>query len=754
MNDRAIHPIVSRPRQARFLTIPQAPLCYWLPEGILAAIDASVPSVKLTTSEGLGTRKDERFVRFVWETANSRRWQAYSKGGGYSRWFGHDSWNVEWENNGVRVKGYISEHYPPEKFTLLIRHERLFGKARLVYSTAGRGSLGVRTAIGPIPGDAGPAVFVEGVDLFAALGLLNASATSYCLRGLTAGGINLKGFYVSLLPIHLARKAEKPLAAFANICATVKRHLVAPDPTERSFGGISGYGTSLAEAWRRAADDAEAVAAVLHTLEGLSEREVFAAYGIDGADLQAVLDETGTPAGWFPVITGYDAIPALPPGLDVPAALPAPLSREPRRALSAEELAGLKRRLLALYEAGPGAKFEEGETDASGDNDEEESEPAASGARIPIPAETFLEELAQKLEVHPISVYWLLRGLREKDGAVCQPELQRFVEDHVSVLVLRLLGHRWPGDFEAGQPPPAGVDGDGVITLTDGTSEAPLLARIRDRLAEHFGHDHVGAVEREFEEVVGRPLGAWLASDFFRRHISQFRKRPIALQIVNLGGNSDRRRGRGAGRNAPAFSCLVYYHRLDADLLPKLRTQYVGPLRTTLQTELGSLDKVPKRSADQDVRRLELEEKLEELKALDARLERVITEGFASAALNGVAAKEPLDPWTSRNGRAPAPATRDALLAQERRYDPDLNDGVRVNIAPLQRAGLLAADVLGAKDLEKAIADRAEWRADERRWCREGKLARPGWWPEGAAETKPPAARHSNGKVLATKGRA
>jgi hypothetical protein len=53
---------------------------------------------------------------------------------------------------------------------------------------------------------------------------------------------------------------------------------------------------------------------------------------------------------------------------------------------------------------------------------------------------------------------------------------------------------------------------------------------------------------------------------------------------------------------------------------------------------------------------------------------------------------------------------------------------VRVNIAPLQKAGLLAAPVLAAKELDKAIADRADWRADERRWCREGKLPQPGWW--------------------------
>jgi hypothetical protein len=37
-------------------------------------------------------------------------------------------------------------------------------------------------------------------------------------------------------------------------------------------------------------------------------------------------------------------------------------------------------------------------------------------------------------------------------------------------------------------------------------------------------------------------------------------------------------------------------------------------------------------------------------------------------------------------------------------------------------------DVLAGKDVGKAIADRAVWRDDERRWCREGKLPKPGWW--------------------------
>lgn len=101
-----------------------------------------------------------------------------------------------------------------------------------------------------------------------------------------------------------------------------------------------------------------------------------------------------------------------------------------------------------------------------------------------------------------------------------------------------------------------------------------------------------------------------------------------------------------------------------------------------------------------------------------------------SPALEKIADKETIDKWASRDGKAAPPSSRDAFVAQERRYDPDINDGVRVNIAPLQKAGLLAADVLATKDLEKAISDRAEWRADERRWCREGKLPRPGWWSQ------------------------
>jgi hypothetical protein len=70
------------------------------------------------------------------------------------------------------------------------------------------------------------------------------------------------------------------------------------------------------------------------------------------------------------------------------------------------------------------------------------------------------------------------------------------------------------------------------------------------------------------------------------------------------------------------------------------------------------------------------------------------------------------------------------LVREEEAWHVDINDGVRVNIAPLQLAGVLASDVLKAVDARKAIADRARWRSDERRWVREGKLPRCGWMDE------------------------
>lgn len=313
-----------------------------------------------------------------------------------------------------------------------------------------------------------------------------------------------------------------------------------------------------------------------------------------------------------------------------------------------------------------------------------------------------------------------------------------------STIVLRLSGVRWPQQVEAGEPEPEWADPDGIIPLVEGTDEPALIERFRQRIAVEFEAGGEGVIERDFAEILGKPLEKWLTMEFFKLHAKQFKKRPVVWQIQS---------GKFTARKKPAFACLVYYHKLDGDLLPKIRNQYVGPLRSRLETELRSIESVSAdaRSDRQEGRRVELQDQSDELRDFDATLQKVITEGFNSKELTKIVKDEPLDKWCSLDGSRPEPESQEALLQQESRYFPDINDGVRVNIAPLQKAGLLAAPVLSKKDLDKAIADRAQWRADERRWCREDKLPQPGWWPEEPQDTTDTqtqgAERHQGGNV-------
>ncbi|WP_141508707.1 hypothetical protein [Candidatus Chloroploca asiatica] len=477
---------------------------------------------------------------------------------------------------------------------------------------------------------------------------------------------------------------------------------------------------------------------MLHTLEGLNEREVFAAYEVAGDDMQAVLDETGIPAGFHPLIAGYDTLPDLPADLDLPPLPPEVrdyLAAHERIVPSAAELQRIKQRLRGLYEAGPGVKESEQATEAA-EGGEGDEDVAVSGAHIPIPTETFLEELSVKLELHPIAVYWLLEQLRA-EGTRCKPEEQRLLEDRLSVLILRLLGHRWPKQIEAGEPLPAWADEDGIIPLTAGVGQPTLAERLRLRLRAEDGATGAQQAEALLAELTGLSLEEWLRREFFKRHMRQFKYRPIAWHLASdpttaTGGKGRGKGGSGGARSArrtqPAFECLVYYHACSSDLLARIRTQYVEPF---LRAERQRLDAA--RRSNQETEGAQAQARIQELEEFNRRLQSVAEQGFATPELEKSLADEPLDRWSS-DGLIALPDHAD-LLRQEQSWRVDLNDGVRVNIAPIQQAGLLVADVLKAADAKKALADRARWRSDERRWVRQGKLPRCGWMPDDIPES-------------------
>jgi hypothetical protein len=719
--------------QSDLTKINRSPIVYDLPKVLLYnAIVGKKLEERAYVRQGVATTNNDRFLRSIAEiTDTDKRWMLYHKGGGYGRWVGFETQYINWENDGALIKTNIDSR--PDQFVWQMRmpHSDIFFLPGLVYSLISRGSLSVRIIEKSVFDVASPFIKIPPSELLLFSAFLNSKIVSFLLRKLVQD-LKFHAGYLFQLPLPNELDQLKPTAdILAPICYQLKILEIETDLLEvrANPNAFEANGLSLKEKTKYLICNKILFSAFRHTIEGSIEEIVFNLYSSPKGSNTAntVIEELGSPVGWLPLISKYDSLPE-------PKSVKLSFARDvlaftlalDHNVKNSSEILKIKQRLRTLYEIGPGVKTEDKETYDESLDDEE----MIISTHISTPVETFLEELSNQLEIHPISVYCLLKEGIEQEGWRCIPEEQRITKDKFTVIILHLLGHRWPKQIEASELLPYWADKDGIIPLTEGSGEKILLERVRERIEEEFPGGKVRDIEREFEEIMETSLEKWLAGPFFKHHISQFKKRPIAWQIesrppeVNSGL---RGRGRGAKR-APVFSCLVYYHKLDGDLLHKIRTQYVWNLRDHFETELRTLEDMGSPTNVQLERLGNLRRWIEELKDFDARLEEVSQNGFDCIKLKDITNQEPLDKWTSRDGQATPPTTEEEFYIQEKRYDPDINEGVRVNIAPLQIAGLLAADVLAKKDPEKSIQDRCEWRADERRWCRQGKLPRLGWW--------------------------
>jgi hypothetical protein len=251
-----------------------------------------------------------------------------------------------------------------------------------------------------------------------------------------------------------------------------------------------------------------------------------------------------------------------------------------------------------------------------------------------------------------------------------------------------MLGHRWllQDEYEKEQGKPfinsRWVDEDGIIPLIGETGEHTLVDRMRGFLDEEFGTEHSHSVEVEAGQILGwKPgdewgkqkaatLGRWLERDFFKRHVSQFKRRPIAWHLTSEKGT---------------IQVIVYYHKFDRNRLTLLRARYIREVLDSLRKEIGkALQSGTDRNTLSSI--TELEAKIADVHDFDERLGRLLA-------------------GRDRESRIWCPWKK--LEEQPVGWNPDINDGVRVNIAPVQRLGLLASDVLAAKDLKSLLAPEA-----------------------------------------------
>lgn len=231
----------------------------------------------------------------------------------------------------------------------------------------------------------------------------------------------------------------------------------------------------------------------------------------------------------------------------------------------------------------------------------------------------------------------------------------------LQVAVARLLGYRWPAEsdseMELSDQARAWIarsaslnalaDDDGIVCLPPVRGEKAAADRLENLLEAAFGSDWTPQRRNQLLEQVGaRSLDAWLRDKFFEQHCKLFHHRPFVWHVWD--GLKD------------GFSALVNYHKLTRANLERLIYTYLGDwIRTQQHGVEQKLDGA-------DIR-------LSAAQNLKARLEKIL-EGE----------------WFPKQGIGYDIFVRWKPLAEQPiGWEPDLNDGVRLNIRPFMTAEVL-----------------------------------------------------------------
>ena len=278
---------------------------------------------------------------------------------------------------------------------------------------------------------------------------------------------------------------------------------------------------------------------------------------------------------------------------------------------------------------------------------------------------------------------WLFHG----DPCLAQAQL------HVGVV--RLTGYRWPRQtgssfLDCDPIQPNGLekhaDDDGIVCLKALKGEVPAEQRLNALLADAFGADWTAAkLASLLSEVgfAGKSLDDWLRDGFFTQHCTLFQQRPFIWHIWD---------GRRDG-----FHALVNYHRLAAANGKGRRT-----LEKLIYSYLG--DWIDRQRADQSAG----------VEGADARLAH--SEHLRAELIKILDGEPPYDIFVRWK----------PLHHQPIGWNPDINDGVRMNIRPFMTARPLGARARNASILR--TNPNIKWKKDRGKEPIRDRIDYPWFW--------------------------
>jgi type II restriction/modification system DNA methylase subunit YeeA len=134
--------------QTEFKKIHGSPIAYWMSDGVKKAFSNGIPLGEVSSPrKGNSTSDNSRFLRCWHEVCLSSvglglseydqrfRWIPYNKGGGFLKWYGHNSFLIDWKDKGEAIR-----QIP----TAVIANESHFFAPGLTWSTVTVGSFSIR----------------------------------------------------------------------------------------------------------------------------------------------------------------------------------------------------------------------------------------------------------------------------------------------------------------------------------------------------------------------------------------------------------------------------------------------------------------------------------------------------------------------------------------------------------------------------------------------------------------------------------
>ena len=181
------------------------------------------------------------------------------------------------------------------------------------------------------------------------------------------------------------------------------------------------------------------------------------------------------------------------------------------------------------------------------------------------------------------------------------------------------------------------VDNDNVIPITDEAYfEDDIVERFKKFICVVYGKETLNENLDFIAETLGKKgtetsedtIRRYFVNDFFNDHVKTYKKRPIYWLF-----DSGKKNG---------FKALIYMHRYNENLVPKIRLDYLHRMQTTyekllsdinykLTTELSMTDKkeTQKRQAD-------LNAKLQEIKGYDEKIAHIANQRISIDLDDGV----------------------------------------------------------------------------------------------------------------------